>query len=938
MAQTADPILAFGNFQLHPALKLLTEGGRQVRVAGRALNLLLFLVERAGQVISREELIKRVWGENEVEEGSLRAYIAILRKLLGEGQEGAHFISNVAGRGYCFVAEVRIDLSGSDIETAAGQNPTNLRPQITRMVGRSKELSSVASSLSRNRLVSLVGFAGVGKTTLAIASGENLLYKFSDGVWLLDLAALAHADTISSALASVLHAPPGAAESIAELCIYLSRRRALLIFDNCEHMLDGAAAIAMELLHRAPGIVILSTSREPLRVAGEFVHRLVPLSLPDPVTTKTPLQALEYSAVQLFVERAISSVDSFELTNDNFRYVIDICRRLDGIPLAIELAAARVEAYGIRGLQSQLETRLNLLSNQKRGVADRHRTLRSAIAWSYENLPGAQQILMIRLAVFTGSFSVEAAVSIAAFEPLDARTVRNGVIQLALKSMLITDTENDQFSYRLLFSTHAFAMELFELAPSRRDTMRRHAVFVTKVLQDVENNAFTSIRSDWMAIYLRTVNDARLALKWAFSSDGDLACALDLVSTAVPLAMQMALYGEFESYVEQALSRLNELRQLDHAVIMRLHSSLAVILHFSKGPSERVLVEMERAYALIDKVGLEAQIETLNGMFVIRQITGEHSAALGFAQRISALLERNPDRNQWILGERLLAVAEYYLGRFEPAAMKINQALQGAKPRRRLGPPFAVDPCISLQAIAARIHWLCGRPEDASEVVHATMQLAREDARHSLAHFIGWAAVPIAFWCGSLNEAKELADTMFRTAHETGLSNSVQLAHNFLTVLNIRERRERGESVASSAPVIVNAVDGVQRDMLRTLDHSVEDVDSLSRVTNGEVGWCAPEILRLHARSQSIAGDSISIRNATATLLKAKRLASRQGALSWELRVSISLAKLLQGSGAASEAGDVLHQSFRKFRQGFETYDLRLAKSMLDKLTHLRDG
>lgn len=350
--------LSFGPFTLHRSERLLVEGGREVRLGVRTMDLLVALVERSGEVVSPQALIAYVWGHQGVELTTLRAQVASLRAVLGKTQQGQRYIVNVVGRGYCFVAAVRPQSCPAP-STAEGPRPApaprNLPARLTRMVGREPVVHTIAHLMAEKRFVCLAGPGGVGKTTVAIAVGDLLLPRYCHRVRFVDLAGIEEAGEVAAAVAGALNALDATAPGIHPLSRLGSDPCSLLILDHCEHVASAAADAVGSLLKAAPGVRVLATCREPLRAEGAWVHRLSPLDLPPAGSPLTAEVALSFSAVQLFVERSMASDDRFVLRAGDAERAADICRRLEGLPLAIERAAGRVGTLGIRGLMERLQ-------------------------------------------------------------------------------------------------------------------------------------------------------------------------------------------------------------------------------------------------------------------------------------------------------------------------------------------------------------------------------------------------------------------------------------------------------------------------------------------------------------------------------------------------------------------------------------------------------
>jgi DNA-binding winged helix-turn-helix (wHTH) protein len=330
--------------------RLLTRDGAVVPLGARALDILLALMARAGVVIEKRDLMAQVWPDATVDEGSLRFHITNLRKVLGDGKDGAQYIATHAGHGYAFVAPLAHPADDDVAPASASATiPRAILPsRPTGMVGRSDSVAALAMDLVDWRFVSLVGAGGVGKTTVAVALGHELMAEFDSAVLFVDLGALSDPGLVASTVAAMLGLSVQSDNTMPGLIAYLRDKRVLLILDNCEHLVVAAAVLAENIFWAAPQVHILATSREALRVEGERVVKVEPLLCPPNEPAHTVAAILAYPAAQLFIERAAMSGGYPDLTAQDAMLVADICRKLDGVPLAIELAAGRVESHGLQ--------------------------------------------------------------------------------------------------------------------------------------------------------------------------------------------------------------------------------------------------------------------------------------------------------------------------------------------------------------------------------------------------------------------------------------------------------------------------------------------------------------------------------------------------------------------------------------------------------------
>ncbi|TMK37238.1 MAG: hypothetical protein E6G69_00180, partial [Alphaproteobacteria bacterium] len=509
--------VVFGPFRLLAAERLLLEGDQPVRLGSRAFDILATLLQRPGEVIGKDELISLTWPKTFVEDANLKIQISALRRALGDGQGGRRYIATIPGRGYNFVAPVRFEkpAEASPAATIASATAHNLPLAATRMIGREEVVATLVSRLSRERLLTIVGAGGIGKTTLALAVAERMIADYEHGVWLADLSPLGDPRLVPSAVATVLGLEVRTENPLPGLVAGLRDKRMLLLLDNCEHVIDAAASLVAAVLSGVPRVNILATSREPLGVAGEHEHRLGPLGSPPTSSGLTAAEAAAFPAVQLFVERVTGIVDDFALTDANALLVSEICSRLDGLPLAIEFAAPRVEVLGVEGLAARLDQSLPLFGTRRRATTARHRTMRAVVDWSYNLLREDEQHFFRALGIFAGGFTVEAAAAVV----LDAAKTRMDAIDrladLVAKSLVVADVSEAKPRFRLLDTTRAYAIEKLDESAARDQIARRHAEYHRQIFERAEVEATARRTDEWLADYAREIDNLRAALDWA---------------------------------------------------------------------------------------------------------------------------------------------------------------------------------------------------------------------------------------------------------------------------------------------------------------------------------------------------------------------------------------------------------------------------------------
>jgi predicted ATPase/DNA-binding winged helix-turn-helix (wHTH) protein len=552
-----DPFV-FGPFRLSAARRELSAHGVPVALGQRAFDVLLALVRRHGQLVTKSELMAEVWPGIAVEENNLQVHVSALRKVLGAAGNDRRCILTVAGRGYRFVAPVDGESSARDDARGAPAVPAsnNLPQQPTALIGREAELEEVEARLKTDRLVTLTGSAGVGKTRLAIEAGASVLADYPDGVWLAELAPLGDAQLVTAVIAGALGIHlAGPTPAIETLEPALRSKHLLLIIDNCEHVIAEAARVAEHLIRSCPRVSILASSRERLAIAGESVIRVPSLPVPEGAAASTGASASKFAAVRLFVERASALGHGFALTDGNAATVASICRRLDGIPLAIELAVPRLKVLSLPQLAAGLDERFRLLTGASRTTMPRQQTLHALIDWSYSLLNEAERILLDRLSVFVGGSTLASIAAVAAGAETPQEQIADLLLSLVEKSLVLADPSGDETRYCLLESTRYFAGEKLAQADAP-DIQRRHAEHFATRLGQAAAVWETTPTHQWTARYEADIDNLRAALEWAFAPDGDVAVGLDLVGCSHVIWTELGLMSEHRRWVNEALAKV----------------------------------------------------------------------------------------------------------------------------------------------------------------------------------------------------------------------------------------------------------------------------------------------------------------------------------------------------------------------------------------------
>jgi predicted ATPase len=941
--------ISFGPFRLLSARRLLLEGDRPVRLGSRALDMLIALVEHPGEVVSRGELMARVWPNTHVDESNLKFQISALRRTLGGGNR---YLLNVAGRGYSFVAPVS---RADEAATAAPEprqidNPHNLPALLTRLIGRDDTITRLADQLLRQRLLTIVGAGGIGKTSVALAVAEQLIPAYEHGVWLIDLAPLGDPQLAPSALADALGLEIRAQNPLPGLVASFRDKKMLLVLDNCEHVIDAAAALAVGVVAGASGVQVLATSREPLRIEGEHVHRLSPLASPPASAPLTAADALSFPAVQLFVERAAASLDEFELTDADAPIIADICSRLDGIALAIELAAARINTFGVRGVAAHLDGRFQLLTRGRRTALPRHRTLRATLDWSYQLLLEPERVVLRRVAILVGRFSEQAARSIATSAEIAASEIIESLANLVTKSLVSVDVGELALRYRLSESVRAYALEKLAESGEREQIAGRHAEYYLGLFERAKAEAETRPMDEWLAEYRPRIDNLRAALDWAFSPSGDASIGVALTAASVPLWVDLSMMAECRRHIERALSRLTSIADLDPRQEMDLQAALGVSLNYTTGPVPETEAAWTKTLEIAKSLGdLEYQLRALRGLWAHWMNAGEYRASLAIAYEFSALAATTGDPAALGAGDRMAGIILHYLGDQTGARQHLERRLARAVSPVGQSQPgrFLIDQRVAARSLLARILWLQGFPNQAA----FTARLAVEEAEASghalsLCHALAQAACPVSALNGDVAAAQSFTAVLLDRARELGLSGWIARSHCFQGTLLIM----RGDFVAG-LPLLRDALEemregGSAPGYPAFLAFFARGLGLAGQVTEGlvvidqalelserhEERWSLPEVLRNKGELLLLGGSVGAAVAAEDCFRQALDWADRDGTLSYELRAAFSLGRLQRDQGRTSEAHDLVASVYRRFTEGFETADLQTAKRLLDEL------
>lgn len=942
-SSTREGVISFGPFRLYPAARALEKDGIPLALGHRALDILLVLAERPGEVVSHRELLTRVWRDLVVDPSNLRVHINGLRRALGQGDGDGkeRYIANIVGQGYSFVAPVTRESASEsppqlpEYPCGAARQRLVLPPALTRMVGRSETVRVIVADLIAERFVTIIGPGGIGKTTVAVSVAHAMAEEFNGGVCFVDLSTVTDSRLVAVTIASRLGLTVQTEEVLPALMLCLRALRILLVLDNCEHVVEAVATLAERIFQEAPGVHILATSREALRVEGEHAFWLAALESPPADGSVRAVEAVGYPAVALFMDRAAASGSHLELTDDDVAVVAAICGRLDGIPLAIEFAAARVGLHGLVGTAELLKTRFGLQLPGRRTAVPRHQTLHALLDWSYGLLSSAEQLVLRRLAVFVGPFNLDAAHAIACDSALDAAQVIGALEGLVAKSLVSATTPGGATRYRLLETTRVYAQEKLDESSEKAAIARRHATYFASSLAALEDVAEMS----------EHLGNMRAALEWAFGSGGESAevraPAVALAASAVPIFLELSLLLECYKWSAAGLERLDSTTRGSEQEMV-LQEALAESATWALANHERARGALTRAVEIAQDLGdTPRRFRLLVGLHIFRMRIGEIRGSLAVAEDLAAAARAAGDSAYGALADCLIGGSQHFLGNQEAARRHLEQGLsmQRVLDLRLFGLGTRLRALVEL----ARVMWMSGFPDRAVAVAREALSVAEKSNRPLSVCFSFVYTTPLFLWCGDHRTARQMLEKLMAHPNWHALPSMHATGFALLGALQIRE----GE-VAHGIELVRQAVARLRADRQNLLlmgavltlakrlagvgcfDEALAVVQEALADTgaDGERSHL-PELLRVQ-------GEILFTRpqpdeaGAELALERSLGIAREQGALAWQLRTATTLARLRAQQGRAREGRERLTAIYARFTEGFDTPDLVEARRLLE--------
>jgi len=935
------------------ARRELRAHGTLIPLGNRSIAIVEILLEAGGSLVTKDALTARVWPGMIVGDNTLAVHMSAIRKALGADRD---LLRTDFGRGYRLLGAWQRRGGGvapapaeqEQADAVALQAPqSNLPAPTEALVGRDTSLRRLDELLSAYRVVTLTGPGGIGKTSLALALAHRSLSRFRDGVWLVELASLSDFDRIPAAVAGALElASNGDAITAMSIASAIGGKTILLLLDNCEHVIDAVAGLAEATVARCPGLSIVATGREPLRIDGEAVYRVPSLEVPP--EHAAPETIGQFGAVQLFVARMRAQGTDPSLDGGHLRAIAAICRHLDGIPLAIELAAALAATLGVPYVTTALDDRFRLLVSGRRTALPRQQTLRATLDWSHDLLTAGEQMTLRRIATFAGAFPLQAAEALAAGADLGRGDVAECLIGLVMKSMVSAEHVASAASYQLLETTRSYARSRLEAAGEADDWLRRHANYHLGLLQDgaAEREPDGSVRPSRQTRGL--VDEVAAALEWAFSPRGDRAIGVALTLAAIPLWIRTSLLGECQRRVEQAIALLHTTSGAGSRDEMRLLIALATAMQNSTGPGSDTTRFWRRAAELAEQLrDQDFQLRTLWGLWIDCRNNGEHREALDVANRFQAIAATSNSPDDLLVADRMVGMSRFIVGDLAGARSHVERMLAhyGETSLTSHMVRFHFEQRAGGVFLLAMILALQGFPHRARSMIdYGVTEVVGTGHALQISVLLTQFACPVAFLIGDLVRLEGYVTRLLEQAEAHGLAAWSARGYCWQALLRIRQ----GETIAGIAALEIalqrypgsgRAFQHVwllgefARAQAETGRHDEADRAielALGRAAIGEETWCVPELLRIRG---DVFLAMASPGQAEAAFGRSLELARRQGARSWELRTATSLAGLWSSQGRGPAARALLAPVVGYFADDeLETGDLRAARTLLGML------
>jgi predicted ATPase/DNA-binding winged helix-turn-helix (wHTH) protein len=954
-AQGRRSVYASGGWVVDLARRELRFHGAPAPIGSRSFDIFEVLVQSAGELVTKDDLMGRVWSGAIVDENALQVHISAIRKALGPDRG---MLKTAFGRGYRLLGTwtmrqertPTVSVALEPTQVRGQQGLTGLPAATFELIGRTAATLHLRDLLSAYRVVTLSGPGGIGKTTLALEVARNLSPTFSGDVWLVGLASLSDPGLVPSTVAGALGLSLGGdqitPESVARA---IAGRKLLLVLDNCEHVIEAVARVVEAIVSTCPATSVITTSREVLRVAGECSFHVPPLDVPSEAQESRDV-LLSHSAVRLFIARTTASGSELTPDREDLSAIASICRRLDGIPLAIEFAAACAATLGPRYVASRLDDRFGLLTGGRRTALPRHRTLRATLDWSYDLLSESEQCVLRRLSVFSAGFTLEAATAVLSETGDASANVPVLIANLVAKSLVTVDRSVFEGRWRLLETIRTYAFERLTKSGEAELAARKHAAFFCDLLAPTGDSPARLAIED-LPRYGREIDNVRGVLDWSFSPTGDSAIGVVLTVAYVPVWLHLSLMTECRDRVQHALDSLDPASIRTAHLRMQLHIALGIVLQHTTGPVPRTEVDLVKALAIAESLNdAENQLLALWALWFYRLNKGEPWKGQLLAERFSEVARRTGDPANLLLGDRLMGNSLHFRGNQPEARRYFEHVLEFyVTPGDRFRSIwFLYDMRVAVQLVLARVLMLQGLYDQANDNAHASLAHAQAAGHNlSVCYAHAWAVYPIALMTGDIAAAERSVATVIDLAARHSFAYWTNIGRCLEGQLLIKRGHSAEGTVLLRAAMKSYIGTGWMTRYSEFLGVLAEGLGDEGRVGEANVviaealDWSdrtgeryyVAELLRVRGELLLQEAGEGSVPAAEDCFQRALELARQQGALSWELGSALSLARLRVRQKRHAHARQLLEPVCDRFTGGIESADLRSARLMLQSLS-----
>jgi len=928
-------VVSFGPFRLHQGQRKLLCCGVEVRLGGRAMDVLRVLAKKKGALVHSDELFAAAWSDVFVHESNLKVTVAALRRTLREYSPSHEYIGNVVGRGYWLSSDVRPLSSSDDIPRSAPL------PELRTIIGRDEEIAELCETMVHYRLSTIVGAGGMGKTTVAVAAAQIFEDEAGHAVTFVDLARVVSEEFVASTIAAALGISVEGKDVLPAAASLLARRKALLVLDTCEHVQREVARICDVLLDDTANLRILATSRRVLGSQFEHVVWLPPLTVPPEGQDDTVEAVLAYFGPQLLTTLA-SDKAGYRIAEKDAPAIAEICRRLDGAPLAIELASSRLKGRSADLVLGELEDRFRRLRRDGPGGPLRQQTLLLTLEWSYALLTRSEADALRAISSFSGTFVTDSVIYVGAALELVPATVVEAISGLLGKSMLSIDQGAGEPRYRLLDSTRAFARDLLVAHDELDRVSARHAHLQLEILERANSEQAGMPVRDWQMLCAGQVDDLRKAIDWVLYGRRDLLLGIKLVAAGLPLWQTLSLDLEISRNCTTALAELDGIDCKDPTLELNLAVGLAAVNALLSNDTEKTIATIQRAIDLA-RVALDANAEfrALGALVLYAVLRGTQSDPTGTLEAMGKAAIRTNDPFALWEQQHVYAFWESCSGYFSSGHARLESIFVelDAYPEHLLT-KSQVNTKLMMRTNFAATAWYAGKIGRAQKLVNETLEMALAVGHGlTLAYCLGTGLIDALLQMGDYQQAEYGIDLLERTIDRHGLGAWVAKAKCYRAAFEAFSQRSRDPGRLRLAfdglgGKAANVEHQAYFAMLAGAMLEAGHIDNVLEVadfvfTLGTQRWARPEFLRIKAGTERAKGQ---IDRAVATLRASLLDTDEIEAPSFKFRVAYDLASLLHERGASIEARELIAPLYDQFSDGFDTRDLRRARELLEQL------